>query len=278
MQAFLNRRFVSEKQVAVSAFDRGFLYGDGLFETMRIYGGRFFWLDEHLHRLQRGLKRLGIKIPYNRLELEFLLRELTLRNGVRHGFARVIVTRGEGLLGFSPRGAGTPQVIMVARPRNLNTWQKRGPVWRLCVMKDSAPGLSVKSLSYLPQVLAKQAAERSGFEDALLLNGSGEVMEATASNLFIARDGMLSTPPLKSGCLDGVTRKAVLTIARKMKIRVAEKPIRDRDLKNAREIFVTNSLMEIVPCVIGKKIPARVPVFTLAWQERFTQFRNSHLE
>jgi branched-chain amino acid aminotransferase len=278
MDAFFNRRFIPEKQVRISAFDRGLLYGDGVFETVRIYGGRFFWLDRHLTRLQRGLDRLGIKIPYNRVELEFFLRELVIRNGVKDGFSRIVVTRGEGLLGFSPRGSGSPQIIMVARPRNLGSWQRRHPVWRLCIIDDAVHGLGFKTLSYLPHVLAKKKAEQHGYEDPILLNPKGEVMEAAASNVFVAGDRTLWTPPLSSGCLEGITRQAVIKIAQKSKFRISEKPMPVSALKKASEIFITNSLLEIVPCVLGKKVPARVPVLTLALQEKFEQFRDAHLE
>lgn len=278
MDAFFNRRFIPEKQVRISAFDRGLLYGDGVFETTRIYGGRFFWLDQHLTRLQRGLERLGIKIPYNRVELEFFLRELVIRNGVKDGFARIVVTRGEGLLGFSPRGSGSPQIIMVARPRNLNSWQRRHPVWKLCIADGVIHGLGFKTLSYLPHVLAKKQAEQDGYQDPILLNPKGQVMEAAASNLFIVDDGVLWTPPLSSGCLEGITRKAVMRVAAKSGIKVREKPMPVSALKKAREVFITNSLLEIVPCVFGKKVPARVPVYTLALQEKFEQFRDRYLE
>jgi branched-chain amino acid aminotransferase len=277
MQAFFNRRFVPEKQVRISAFDRGLLYGDGVFETMRIYGGRFFWLDKHLTRLLRGLRTLGIRIPYNSVELEFFLRELVLRNGVRDGFARILVTRGEGVLGFSPRGAGTPQIVMVARSRSLDAWLRRHPVWRLCLLNGAVGGYGFKTLSYLPHVLAKKEAEKNGYEDPILVDEKGCVMEAAASNVFIAEDHKLWTPPLSSGCLEGITRKAVITVARKAGARVIEKPLPVGVLRKAKEIFITNSMLELVPCVLGKKISRRVPVHTLAWQEKFEQFRDSHL-
>lgn len=278
MYAFFNRRFIPEKQVKISAFDRGLLYGDGVFETTRIYGGRFFWLDQHLRRLQSGLKRLGIKLPYNQVELEFFIRELAIRNGVKDGFARIVVTRGEGLLGFSPRGSGTPQIIIVARPRNLSSWSRRHPIWRLCIIDDVVRGLGFKTLSYLPHVLAKKKAEQNGYEDPILLNPKGEVMEAAASNLFLAGDKTLWTPPLSSGCLEGITRKAVMKVAAKSGFRISEKPMPINALKMAKEVFITNSLLEIVPCVLGKKLPSRVPVVTLALQEKFEQYRDAHLE
>ena len=277
MQAFFNRRFVPEKQVRISAFDRGLLYGDGAFETMRIYGSRFFWLDQHLSRLMRGLRHLGIRIPYNAIELEFFLRELVLRNGVKDGFARILVTRGEGALGFSPRGAATPQIVMVARPRSLDSWLRKHPVWRLCLLNGVTGGYGFKTLSYLPHVMAKKQAEQSGYEDPILVDSKGQVMEAAASNVFVADDGFLWTPPLSSGCLEGITRKAVIKVAKKSGARVIEKPMPVKALKKAREIFITNSMLEIVPCVLGRKISNRVPVHTLAWQEKFEQFRDSQL-
>ncbi|MFZ4695621.1 MAG: aminotransferase class IV [Verrucomicrobiia bacterium] len=253
---FLNRRFVPEDRAAISVFDRGLLYGDGLFETVLINQGKFFRLAAHLRRLTRGLKTLGIRIPFNRDELEIFTREVALTNRIHEGFARIIVTRGEGYLGFSPRGAGTAQVAICARERSVAT--RKREVWKLRFHPKPVAPLPLKSLSYLPHVIAKLEAERAGFDEALLLDAHGRVIEATASNVFLLKDGALVTPPLSSGCLPGITRAELIKLARREGRRVLEKEIRVADCRRANGIFLTNSLLEIVPCTLGRKPSAAV--------------------
>jgi branched-chain amino acid aminotransferase len=249
---FLNRQFVPEGMASFSVFDRGLLYGDGLFETVRIYTGKFFRLGAHLKRLFDGLKVLGIKIPYTRAEMEIFARELALTNRIHEGFARIVVTRGEGFLGFSPRGSRNPHVAICARERLVAARQKEA--WRLTVHSRPIAPIPLKSLSYLPHILAKKEAEDRGFDDAILLDSRGMVVEATASNLFLWKDGTLLTPSLSTGCLPGITREEVIKVARKEGYRVLEKKFGVRECRKADGIFLTNSLLEIVPCYLGKSM------------------------
>lgn len=248
---FLNRRFVPEDRAAVSVFDRGLLYGDGLFETVRIYRGKFFRLAAHLRRLAQGMKALGIRIPHSRDELEIFTREVALTNRIHEGFARIVVTRGEGYLGFSPHGAGPAQVAICARERPVAV--RRREVWKLRLHPRPVAPLPFKSLSYLPHVLAKLEAERAGCDDALLLDGRGRLVEATSSNVFLLKGGGLLTPPLSSGCLPGITRAELIKLARRDGWRVSERELRAADCRRAEGIFLTNSLLEIVPCTLGRK-------------------------
>jgi branched-chain amino acid aminotransferase len=247
---FLNRSFVAEDKASFSVFDRGLLYGDGLFETARIYGGKFFRLGAHIKRLFDGLKVLGIKIPYSRAEIEIFTRELTITNQINEGFVRIVVSRGEGFLGFSPRGSGTPHVAICARERHVEI--RRKEVWKLTQWKNPITPIPLKSLSYLPNVLAKKDAEAGGFDDAILCDSQGNVIEATSSNLFILNDGHLITPHLSTGCLPGITRAEVIKVAKKEGFQIAEKKFGIKECKSAEIIFLTNSLLEIIPCYLNR--------------------------
>ena len=249
---FVNRAFVPEDKASFSVFDRGLLYGDGLFETIRIYGGKFFLLDQHLKRLFDGLKVLAIRVPYSAAELEIFTRELAITNRINEGFARIVVSRGEGFLGFSPRGAGTPHVAICARERPVA--MRRTEVWKLTVARRPIAPIPLKSLSFLPHVLARKEAEDRGFDEAILLDAEGIVVEATASNLFLWNNGDIMTPPLSTGCLPGITRAEVIKVARQKGFRVVEKKFKVRDCRKAEGIFLTNSLLEIVPCQIAHRL------------------------
>jgi branched-chain amino acid aminotransferase len=249
---FLNRRFVPESKAGFSVFDRGLLYGDGLFETVRISNGKFFRLAAHIRRLYDGLKFLGIHLPYTRAEMEIFARETAINNQISEGFARIVVSRGEGFLGFSPHGAGQPHVAICARQRPVAV--RRKETWRLIFHPQPVAPLPLKSLSYLPHVLAKKEAEDAGFDDAILLNAQGIVIEATASNLFLWEEGLIVTPSLSTGCLPGITRAELIKVARKEGYRVVEKKFAAAECRKANGIFLTNSLLEIVPCHLGPKM------------------------
>ncbi|MBI4027473.1 MAG: aminotransferase class IV [Verrucomicrobia bacterium] len=247
---FLNRRFVPADQAGFSVFDRGLLYGDGLFETVRIYGGKFFRLAAHLRRMFNGLKALGIKAPYTHAEMEIFTRELAMTNRITEGFARIVVSRGEGFLGFSPRGCTTPHVAICVRERYVA--MRRKEAWHLTAAKRPISPLPFKSLSYLPNVLAKKEAEDDGFDEAILFDAKGTVIEATGSNIFLWTDGKLITPPLSTGCLPGITRAEVIKVARREGFHLVEKAFGIRECRKAHGIFLTNSLLEIVPCYFGR--------------------------
>jgi branched-chain amino acid aminotransferase len=156
-----------------------------------------------------------------------------------------VVSRGEGLLGFSPKGSLTPHVAICARERSVEF--RRKEVWKLTAYDKPVAPMPLKSLSYLPHVLAKKQADETGFDDAILTNASGEVIECTGSNLFLVKRNVLITPPLSTGCLPGITRGEVFKIAKKEGFKVVEKTFKIDACKSADGMFLTNSLLEIVP-------------------------------
>jgi branched-chain amino acid aminotransferase len=228
--AYVNGRFVPETEAHVSIFDAGFLYGDGVFETMRIYAGRMFRPLEHFDRLFAGLAALEIESPFSPDELRTVCRALIRYNDIADGVARVYLTRDSVVATAAERGA-------VAHPL-------RAVVSDVCVDGRLS---RFKTANRLPYILAHRQAERTGVDEAVLLNHAGRIVEFTASNLFVVKDGELFTPPLEDGPLPGITRHAVLALAGELRIATHETGFGPEFLETADEVFATNSLIEIVP-------------------------------
>ncbi|MBX3748002.1 MAG: aminotransferase class IV [Verrucomicrobiae bacterium] len=213
MTVYLQDRFVREAEARVSVFDRGFLYGDGLFETVRAYGGRLFLWEGHWERLVAGAGMLGIPLPGTGPALREVAGELLRRNGHGDGTVRIQVTRGPGVRGYSPRGAGPPTLVITTHPAAPLEAPFPGP-WRLRTASlrlwSGDPTVCAKTTSKLLQVLARAEAEAEGADEALLLNDRGEVAETAAGNVFWFEGGRWCTPMLESGGLAGVTRRWML--------------------------------------------------------------------
>ena len=229
--AYVNGNFVPETGACVSIFDRGFLHGDGAFETMRVYRGKIFLLDEHLARLTDALAALQIPAQP---PMRSLIRELVARNAVQDGVVRLTVTRGQD----------QPTIIVTAQPRKFDVRPLRAIITAIRVHTQLA---QLKTASRLPYVLAKLEAKHAGADEALLLNESGHIAEFSAANIFIVRDGCLLTPPIRDGALPGVTRAVVLELAKPLKIPSREESLMPDCLDTADEVFATNSLIEIAP-------------------------------
>src|SRR5712691_4232543 len=198
MWIYLNDRFVPKEEAVVSVFDRGFLYGDGVFETLRAYRGRIFQLTEHLARLERSAASLSIALPVTREQLADLVRESLTRNQLQDAYLRITVSRGPGEIGLDPALCKAPTLVIIAKP------------WRN--LPEALPP-HVKSLNYLNNILAKMEAKAADAHEALLLNHRGEVTEGTGSNVFVIQEGRLRTPAVESGLLAGITRGVVLRLA-----------------------------------------------------------------
>lgn len=238
---YLNGRLVPAAEARVSVFDRGFLYGDGVFETVRAYGGRFFLPDAHHARLVRSAAYAGIALPFDEAGLLRILQQ-TLGD-LGDALVRVTVTRGEGPPVPDPAGAGPPTVLAVVRPAPEVAFDKgialaTGP-WRV------ADG-EAKTVSYLGSVVALGEARRRGADEAVRLNPAGEVAEGSVSNLFGVWAGTVATPP-EGGIRAGVTRGVVLDLARRAGLDVAERAIRPEALATAEELFVTGTGWEVMP-------------------------------
>jgi branched-chain amino acid aminotransferase len=245
--AYVNGRFVPEEQATVSIFDCGFLYGDGVFETMRVYQGKIFRLYEHLQRLSNGLKLLQMGSRLVQEELRATLLQLLERNDVKDGMTRIYVTRGSSVLGLKTQGADQPTVIAIAKQRTTLAMMLRAVVISSIRLDAASKLTGIKSANRLLYVMAKQEADHGGFDDAVLLNGAGHVVELTTSNLFVVKGGELFTPPLVDGPLPGITRDLVLTLASKLGIPAYESSFGTDMFAEADEVFATNSLVEIEP-------------------------------
>ena len=250
---YLNGDFVLREEAKISVFDRGFLYGDGLFETMRAYSGRVFMLDGHLSRLFDSLDKLRIPLKKDKEELKSAITRLIEINRLSDAYIRLTVSRGEhmGTLTFNDRY--DPTIVIMAKklsPYPPGYYTQGVKVIISDIRQNSFSPLSRhKSLSYFNHILAKEEARTKGAFEAILLNSEGEVAEGATSNVFTVKSDKVFTPPMSSHILPGVTREAVLGIIAKLRFQVEEKKIWAGDLFNSGEVFLTNSIMEVIPVV-----------------------------
>jgi len=247
---YVNGRLLNPAEARVSVADRGFLYGDGLYETMAVYGGQAFMLQAHLDRMMAGAAVIGLDLDRPSLEEAVLA---TLRaNALRDGYLRLTVTAGDGGSRLD-RESSTPTVVVTARhgrPYPESTYRQGLKVITSGIRRNpSSPLVRIKSLNFLENVLARREARAAGADEGLMLNLQGKLAEGTVSNLFLVKGGKLITPDEGSGLLPGITRGLVLRLAREQGLLVEEKEVAVADLVEADEAFLTNSLMEVVPLV-----------------------------
>jgi branched-chain amino acid aminotransferase len=260
MKIFVDGKYYDERTAKVSVFDHGLLYGDGIFEGIRIYNGRVFKLKEHIDRLFDSAKGILLEIPMSHAELVEATVETCRNNKLRNGYIRLLVTRGIGNLGLNPRTCKKPSVIIIADkiqvyPQEL--YARGMDIVTVPTVRNlhSALNPAVKSLNYLNNIMAKIEANNAGVEEAVMLNAEGFVSECTADNLFIVRNGELFTPPLSAGALYGITRQTVIELAQAAGWKVSEPNLTRYDLFIADECFLTGTGAEIMPVV---KIDGRV--------------------
>jgi branched-chain amino acid aminotransferase len=245
----LNGQFLPEEKAVLSVFDRGFLYGDGLFETMRVYGGKPFRWQQHMERLRRGAEFLNLRLPFVPSELRQFAAELVARNGLPEAILRLTLSRGVGPRGYSTKGADKPNLVMTLHPV-LAIDPQNPPRWKLITASLRVPAheklSTFKTCNKLPQILARTEAESQEADEALLLNTNGDVAEAASSNLFWIEDGKICTTPLASGILAGVTRDVVFEICERLGMRVQEIAIQPETLLQAQGVFLSLSTLGIV--------------------------------
>lgn len=264
---YLNGRFVQAERAKVSAFDRGFSYGDGLFETIRAYAGWVFALERHLRRLQKGAAQIGIPFEGDHEAWRRVMGELLRRNGLRAGDSslRLTLTRGADPLGslLPPHTPPSPTLLLVAKPLDAEISERQQVGIGAIALRWGSPfnPLGIKSLNYLYHALAMAQARQEGAQEALFVATDGSVVEGATSNLFSVSKGILTTPPEKSGRLPGITREVVMELARKEGLPVREAPVPLEDLLGADEAFVTGSLKELMPLTAldGRKIGSGSP-------------------
>jgi len=257
---YLNGELVPAGEARISVFDHGFLYGDGLFETMRAYNGRVFKLKEHLDRLENSARLMELNLPWNRESLGLAVYAVLDANELANAYIRLTVTRGEGPVGIDPRLCSRPNLVIMARelpPYNEQLYAEGVKIIIVNTRRnlmDACPP-EIKSLNFLNNIFAKMELNRAGVTEGIMLNHRGEVTEGTVSNVFIYKDGRLLTPAPECGILPGITRATVLAIARNAGLSVAETVINTEELLAAREVFMTNSGSEIIPVVqVGETV------------------------
>jgi branched-chain amino acid aminotransferase len=252
MIVFLNGEFVAEERALVSVFDRSFLYGDGLFETMLVRGGKPFRWWQHMERLRKGGDFLGIKIPFACKTLEQRAAELIEQNQMTDALLRLTVSRGVGPRGYSPKGADKPVVVMTMHP--LTGAPASGPaLWKLVTASFRLPAgeklAHFKTANKLAQVLARAEAEAASADEALLCNTAGFVVEGASSNLFWVEGDTVCTPPLASGILAGVTRAVTVELCSQLGLPFAERQNTPAGLLSAAGVFLTLSSLGLVEAV-----------------------------
>ena len=269
MKIYLNGEFVEKSDAKISVFDHGLLYGDGVFEGIRLYDNCVYKLDEHLERLEFSAKAILLDLPMKRDEFAHAVCETCRENGLINGYIRLVVTRGAGHLGLTPDGCGPPSVIIIADEIQLypeELYENGLKIISVPTRRINASALppAVKSLNYLNNILAKIEAKRVGFQEALMLNDKGEIAECTGDNVFILSKGILYTPPLDAGSLRGITRGAVMDLAQESGFKIKEQALTRYDLWTAEECFLTGTAAEVIPCVevdhrsVGEGVPGPV--------------------
>jgi branched-chain amino acid aminotransferase len=251
MKIWIDGNIVEEGQAKVAVSDHGLLYGDGIFEGMRVINGRIFRVARHLDRLEFGARTLLLTLPYPRAEILRIVEDTVRAFGEREAYIRLVVTRGVGPLGVDPTTCPKPTLFCIVNTIKLFSEEQRERGLDMITSSYRRPSadvldVRVKSLNYLGSVLSKLEARQQGADEALLLNQRGHIAEAAVANVFALRGDLLLTPPASDGCLEGINRGAVLEIARTLSLDVVERSIGRADLFQASEVFLTGSGAGIV--------------------------------
>lgn len=248
---YLNGEFVTKENAVVSVYDHGFLYGDGIFEGIRIYNGNIFKCKEHLDRLYDSAKSIDLKIPLTKEEMLQALVETIRKNELRDGYIRLVVSRGPGDLGLDPRRSPKASVVIIVE--QLAIYPEEAYLNGLKIVSVSsrrnipdAINPKIKSLNYLNNVLVKIQANLAGVGEALMLNAQGYVTEGSGDNIFIVKNGVLRTPPSYVGILEGITRNTIIDICGQLGLPVKEEPFTLHDVYVADEVFLTGTAAEVI--------------------------------
>jgi len=252
MQVYLNGKLIPAKEAVVSVFDHGFLYGDGIYETMRVYDGVIFMLDKHLRRFHRSASMIGLTIPYDRDILKKSLYETLLANSLKNAFVRLTISRGRGPIGLDPDLCPEPTVVVITEEMKEypKEFYERGisviiPETKRNLREAINP--QIKSLNFLNNILAKIEAKRKDAYEAVMLNAYGKLTEGTVCNVFFYEDDILCTPSVVCGILDGITRGVIIDLALRKGLRVEEGEFAKEDIYAATEVFLTSTTLEVMP-------------------------------
>lgn len=263
---YLNGMYVPEEEAKISVFDHGFLYGDGVFEGIRAYGGRIFKLDEHLVRLYESAKSIMLEAPESYQVMKEAVLQTIRENKLTDAYIRIVVSRGTGDLGLDPRKCPKATTVIIVSSINLfpaELYEKGLQVITVATRRNVPDALDpqIKSLNYLNNILVRIEANRAGVLEAIMLNGQGYVAEGTADNVFIFKKGKLFTPPAYVGALCGITRQVIIDLALEAGIPLEERPFTRHELYVAEECFMTGTAAEVIPVieVDGRQIGSGTP-------------------
>lgn len=277
LKIFISGKLYDKEDAKISVYDHGLLYGDGVFEGLRSYGGKVFRLEQHLARLWDSAKAIWLEIPMTREAMAAAINDTLKVNNIKDGYIRLVITRGAGSLGLDPNRTSNPQVIIIADSISLypeELYRKGLEIVTASTMRNHPAALSprIKSLNYLNNILAKIEGLQAGCIEALMLNHKGEVAECTGDNVFLLKHGIVLTPPNEAGILEGITREAVIELARGIGLEVREAALTRHDVYVADEMFLTGTAAEVIPVVkvdnrvIGNGVPGPI---TKDLKERF---------
>jgi len=252
MLVYLNGHFVPRDEAQVSVFDHGYLYGDGIYETMRAYGGKIFLLSRHLARLKWSADAIALKLPLPIEKIGEALQESLTVNKLREAYLRIQISRGPGEIGLDPALCPAPTMVILVKPFKdyPPALHENGVNVSIVATRRNHPlsvNPAIKSTNFLNNILAKIESLKTGAYEGIMLNWRGYVAEGTISNVFALRKQVLYTPSLDTGILEGITRDLVIHLAKQNKIEVKEKLLRPRELAKAEECFITNTTVEIMP-------------------------------
>ncbi len=280
MKVYINGRMVDEKNAKISVFDHGLLYGDGVFEGIRVYHKKVFTLQRHIDRLYRSAKAIALEIAMTPDAMSKAVVRTCKQNGITNGYVRLIVTRGVGTLGLNPYLCKQSQVIIIAGGIQLypvELYEEGLSIITVGTMRNHPEAINprIKSLNYLNNVLAKIEALNSGAMECVMLNPQGYVAEASGDNIFVVQGDRLRTPPVWCGALEGITRAVVMELAQDMGYTVKEDVLTRYDLYTADEVFLTGTAAEIIGVGVIDKRPigaGRPGPVTLQLAERFKAY------
>ena len=285
LEIYIDGKFVPEEEARVSVFDHGLLYGDGLFEGIRVYNREVFMLEAHLKRLYNGAKVIRLEIPLSPEELGKKVCETVKLNGISDGYVRLVVTRGKGDLGLSPSKTVDPNVIIIASTIKIypdEVYQNGLKLVTVSTRRNNPDSLSpqIKSLNYLNHILAHLEVLHAGADEGLVLNDSGYVTECVVDNFFVVLDGAVITPPTNSGALNGITRLVVFELCKDLGIEIREEQLSLVECYTADECFLTGTAAEIAPVTYLDDRPVGVdgtpgPV-TVKLMKAFKEFTKTH--
>jgi branched-chain amino acid aminotransferase len=282
-KVWINGKIYEKADAKISVYDHGLLYGDGVFEGIRVYSGRIFRLREHVDRLYESARHIKLDIPISKEEMMEAIRSTVAAAKKADGYIRPVVTRGAGSLGIDPRKTSDPQVIIIVDDISMYPPELYEHGMELATVSTirnhpNATNPRIKSLNYLNNVLAKLEAAQAGCLEALMLNHKGEIAECSGDNIFLVKRGVLRTPPIDAGILEGITRNAVMDLARAAKVPVEEIALTRHDVYNADECFLTGTGAEVIPVIKcdGRPIGTGKPgPITKQLREHFAQLVRS---